>query len=343
MRKRKNEEGYEAGPKSLPFVGPGHYFGLLLLLLATLTGTGHWLRNGPVEPTPGLLAPVLSTPSRAEATRAPIRTSRPASGAAEAPLPTDALLVVSNAAGELLGNRGGSFGALAHQGVDVAAAPISGALAYRHEERLYVLQGTVEQQIGLPGQMPAWSADGRTLTFVTPEAGSYAVYRVALGATPDAPLRPARLMAVAQIVAPALISPATERFLIVERLTSRQTAFYTIDPYCMGDAACRATRQDIGTVNYAVTWADYHPSATAIVFSESGGGLYLLSTATGETQPLETRVRFAHRPAFSPEGNRLAFLGASGQPYVFDLSSQALSVASITGVQSLDWLTVTTG
>jgi Tol biopolymer transport system component len=203
---------------------------------------------------------------------------------------------------------------------------------------LIVYREGKERMISVPGaaMMPAWSADGEWLAVVSREADTDVVYRVNV-----ATMQPSRVLSVPEIAAPPLSNPATGRLLIAERVGLKQTAFYTVDPACAAQSAqggCKASRKDIATVDHAVNWASYHPSATRITFSaRDDGGLYLLNTANGDITPLVNDGHIKRRPAFSRDGAWLAYVADGDQLYVLHLEDMVSQMVALSKVASVDW------
>jgi hypothetical protein len=126
--------------------------------------------------------------------------------------------------------------------------------------------------------------------------------------------------------------------LIVEALESRRTAFYTIDPLCISPAACRASREDIATVPYAVSWAAYHPSGTFIAFTErDNGGLHALKTGSKEVTLLVNDHVYKRRVAFGRDPGKLIAIDGANNLYLLDLANPAASWLIPTNVTSVSW------
>ena len=333
MRKRK-ELAYEVYDPALteklaPLIGRKQRIGLVILFLVSTLGFGNWIAAG--------LGSILDfaldymAPSR-QANRAPAQAARNQVNA----LAGDRL-VIGKTDGSLLANPGGgAFVALQSLGQDVASAP--GVLAYRRDGSLWMMREGRESSLERPGILPSWSADGERFAFVERTAAGDVVSMIFDALQSDS--QPAAVLTVPEIAAPPRFHPATGRLLIAERVSAAQTAFYTVDPgrCILGAQFCAESRRDVGTVNYAVNWADYHPGATAIAFSErERGGLYLLNSGDGSVEALPAIGFYARRPAFSPDGARISFLSDSGGVFVMDVRSGAVRGMPDAKASSIDW------
>src|SRR5258706_7444727 len=172
-------------------------------------------------------------------------------------LPEGAQLVLSNANGEIFANEPNApqFTSLNLRGDDLTVAPDGKTLAYTRGGKLFVYRDGKEQIAPVAGNpiMPAWDMTGEILAFVIHDSVGDTVYRVSTKTQ-----EVSRLLTVSQIVAPPLTNPATGRLLIVEKVDTSKTDFYTIDPNCATQGACIASRREVATVAHAVNWADYH-------------------------------------------------------------------------------------
>ncbi|MCC7449721.1 MAG: PD40 domain-containing protein [Anaerolineae bacterium] len=329
MYKRKNDEPH-------PMTMPWHRMatialalGLIVLGVAT-TGTVLWLIT--VTPTPYPTRPLVNP-------KAPVSAPVSSGGTAVMPLLSRDKMrfVISEGDGTIISNPDGRGArSIGVRGQDVAAAPAGQSLAYLRNGQLFVNREGLEQVVNVSGMimLPTWSADGTILAFVLRESVGDSVYQVSLDS-----MQPVRLLSVPHITAPPLSNPATGRLLIVEQTSPQQTAFYTIDPQCVTQSACLASRKDIATVPYRVDWADYHPSATALVFSEQdAGNLYLLHTADGKVEPFAADGTYKRRPNFSRDGKSLAYLNQSNTLLVMNLDDKTTQSTSFNGVISMDWL-----
>jgi len=331
MYKRKNDE-----PRSMTI----HWnrvatialaLGLIVLGVAT-TGTVLWLIT--VTPTPYHSSYVYPTNPPAYP-KAPAL--GPVNSGASMPLMSmsEARFVISTADGTILSNPDG-MGAQPTRmnGSDVVAAPNRETFAYQRNGQLFVYYGGREWNVHLNGTMPAWSADGHTLAFIVSESLGDSLYQLNIDT-----MQPVRLLTVPHITAPPLSNPATGRLLIVEQTSPQQTVFYTIDPLCATQSACLASRKAIASVPYRVDWTDYHPSATALVFSErDAGNLYLLSTADGKTELFAADGVYKRRPLFSRDGKWLAYLNQSDTLFVMNVADQTTQQTPFNHVTSMDWL-----
>lgn len=336
MRKRKElaYEGYDnVPPEPLPpMVRRGQRLGLVLLFLVSSLGLGNWIVSGIRSHVDGLYASFEPD----SVARAPLPApTRPAVVQVNA-LAGDRL-VIGGADGGLLANDGaGTFNALRWRGEDVAVA--ASALAYRRDDELWVVRQNHEWSLNRPGILPSWSADGERLAFAERTAAGDVVYVLLDARKLDS--QPTALLTVSEIAAPPRFHPATGRLLIAERISAAQTTFFTVDPgRCILSAPlCAESRRDVGLVNLAVNWADYHPGATAIVFSERElGRLYQLNTGDGTVAALPTVGFYARRPAFSPDGTRVAFLSDSGGVFVMDMRNGAVRGLPDARASSVDW------
>jgi hypothetical protein len=340
MRKRKNSEtgldeySVRGGKIALAI-------GITLLVAVSVVG-GGWLLSQ--RPTGGpWLSPTYTYPTRpynptpyqgSPATSVPPTTLSPLT------MPVgEARLVFGMTSGEILTNADGEgIRTTGLYGSDPVLASDGHTLAYLRGKQLIVYRGGKEQIVNAPGaaMMPAWSADGEWLAFVSREAAYDAVYRVDVET-----LHLSRVLSVPEIAAPPLSSPATGRLLIVERVGTKQTAFYSVDPACAAQVAqggCKASRKDITTVDRTVSWASYHPSATRIVFSDrDDGNLYLLNTANGDVTPLVSDGHTKRRPVFSKDGAWLAYVADGGQLYALRLEDGVAQVVRLNQVASVDW------
>jgi hypothetical protein len=336
MRKRKElaYEGYEdaLSIQRPPLIGRRQMLGLVALVLVASVGVAEWLTTG-FHDLNGLFE-ILDGhgPSYTAPAAAPVR---PAVSRVNA-LAGDELVIAGADGGLRTSNGSGDFDALAWRGEDVASAP--DALAYRRDGTLWIARQDREWSLDRPGILPSWSANGEELAFVERTAAGDVVY--ALFDARQADSEPAALLTVPEIAAPPRFHPATGRLLIAERLSAVMTAFYTVDPArcILGAQLCAESRRDVGTVSYAVNWADYHPGATAIVFSEREfGDLYQMSTGDGTVTALLDLGFYARRPALSADGTRIAFLSDSGGVFVMDVRSGAVRGLPDAKASSVDW------
>ena len=193
--------------------------------------------------------------------------------------------------------------------------------------------------------LPAWNLDGSRLYFVMRERGvGDRLYRLERSQmNPNAEnTEPTLLYSGPMLMAPPSVNPATGRILLVEHIADGVTVFATISADCKNPVACSASRREVATVPASVSWAHYHLSATLIVYSDyRTGDIHLLQPGSGETQPLISDGRQKIRPAFSPDGQRLAYL-ADGRLYVVkvneDLTVSRLNVSEgDLNIQSFTW------
>ncbi len=335
MYKRKNDEPQLSGHHWNRIGIIALALGLIVLGVATTTAV-LWLIT--VTPTPYHPAYTYPTTPPVYA-KAP--TVGPVNSGGSAAMPvlsmSEARFVISTADGTILSNPDGKGAQpTGLHGLEVVAAPDKQSLAYLRNGQLFINREGREQIVSISGNvmLPAWSADGNTLAFVMRESVGDSVYQMNIDS-----MQPARLLTAPEIAAPPLSNPATGRLLIVERIAPQQTAFYTIDPQCATQSACMATRKDIATVPYAVSWADYHPSATALIFSDrDAGSLYLLSTADGKIEPFAADGVYKRRPIFSRNGKALAYLNQSNELFVLNLDDKSVRLALFNSVTSADWL-----
>lgn len=253
------------------------------------------------------------------------------------PRARDARLVLSNMQGEILRSDAGYwFTSTGLSGNDVTAR--LDMLAFTSSSTLTIRHGKGSQSVDF-GPMftlsrATWSPDAKVLAVVATHRGGDAVYRVDMET-----FRKTLLLDGLNIGAPPIYNPATGRILIVERTGLRMTTLSTIAPHCDGPDSCRATRRALATVSQRIEWADYHPNATVIVFSDADDGdLYLLATATGSVSPLLSDSTFKRRPAFSPDGRRVAYLGGDQRVYILQLDDMTLQVVEEASILALDWL-----
>jgi hypothetical protein len=216
-------------------------------------------------------------------------------------------------------------------------------LVYTRDKRLYMdagdPHGEVELAPDIPGEarMPAWSEDGWELAFVLHTNEQDAIYQRSMG-TGDQQWK--RLWVTQnRIVAPPQPVPGRERLLVVELEQPGRTRFYSISATCGSYDACRSTRQDIATVPFTVTWADYHPGGTFIGFTElQNGDLYQLATANGEFKLLIDDKVYKRRVAFSEDTTSLVYINRANELFVVDLEKPfAAQWLLPTDVASVDW------
>jgi WD40-like Beta Propeller Repeat len=331
MRKRKTDESTITTNRMLWSMSLG-----IVVLLALSGGTLWWFA---IRPTPIPYNSQYYYP-----TRIPYNpTSYVTTPAAKVPtsVPSmrteDARFVLATVSGDILTNADGTgTRPTGLHGKDVAVAPDGRTLAYVRDNGLILYRSGKEQPVGgLSGsiRMPAWSADGNVLAFVVREATADVVYRLTVDT-----LKASALIRVPDIAAPPLSNPATGRLLIVERLDTKVSAFYTIDPNCATDSACKASRKDIATVSRSVSWASYHPSATGIAFSDrDDGNIYMLNTANGDITPLMTGNDYKRRPVFSRDGAWLAYVTDSNQLYALRLADSTSQIVALANIASADW------
>ena len=340
MRKRKNSEtGFDE------YSGRGGLIALAIgiALLAAVSIGGGWLLFSR-RPTVGpLILPRYASPTRSY-NPTPYLRSQPTGAPPSTPSPVmmsarDARLVMGMTNGEILTNADGTgTRSTGLHGSDPVLAPDGRTLAYLRDKQLIVYHDGKERIVRVPGSamMPTWSADGEWLAFISRETDTDVVYRVN-----RASLQLSRVLSVPEIAAPPLSNPATGRLLIVERVGTKKTAFYTVDPVCAAQGAqggCKASRRDIATVARAVNWASYHPSATRIAFSDRDeGSLYLLNTANGDSLPLVNDGHTNRRPAFSKDGAWLAYVAEGGQVYALHLEDMVSQLVVLDKVASVDW------
>ncbi|MBE7511719.1 MAG: hypothetical protein HS103_02735 [Anaerolineales bacterium] len=184
------------------------------------------------------------------------------------------------------------------------------------------------------GILPVLSADHKAIYSYLQTGTGYILQR-----TPLEGSEVESILTVTLPAAPALPDPATGRLLIVDQQTPKSAAFYTVDPNCVGDMACSASAWQIKVVAGVIEGVAWHPSATAIAFSERASGtIYALSTANGAISPLVTGVLGgAWQPAFSLDGTRLAFLRGDGQLGILDVETGRSGLLPILGTRFV-WL-----
>jgi len=224
------------------------------------------------------------------------------------------------------------------RGSETTVSPDGYTLAYVRNEILYVHDSTGERQTPLSGKltMPRWGADGKYLAVVERESTGDSIIRFSLSAW-----QADVLLTVSQIAAPPVANPATGRLLIVEKVGMGQTTFYTIDPDCATQGACLASRRNIATIPYSVSWADYHPNAGSIVFSDDqSGNLHLLLTGNGQVQPILADGQNPRCPIFSRDGRWLAYEDASedGNLNLIKLSDNSKWIVNLSHAVNWAWV-----
>jgi hypothetical protein len=339
MRKRKPKDNPERN-----WLGLGLAGGVLTLVVLSVAAAALWFANRPTAaPRPVLpVAIPTQTPIRVivRATTTPLPPPTPfPTPTMVRPLlnrlPADGYVVYSTNMLEIGAIDGDGVRPMSIRGADVAATPDGETLAYIREGRLYLYQNETETRIDVPGtpRMPAWNADGTALAFVVRKDNQDTVYRLRRDRTEALPV-----LSVKELAAPPLSSPSENRLLITEVIMSRSTRFYTIDPLCMSTAACQASREDIATVPYAVSWAAYHPSGTFIAFTErDNGGLYALKTGSKEVMPLISDQVYKRRVAFGRDPGKLIVIDGENNLYLLDLTNLAWTWLSPSNVTSVRW------
>ncbi len=265
-------------------------------------------------------------------------------------LPEGARLVIGSADGSIRENEanGDVFLAGNLRGQDAAVSPDGSMLAYIQGGQLMVQEISSD---GTPGRllmagiaaaiMPSWSADSTQLSFVQHTVNSDSLYVVTVNpAVKSGKAQAVKLWSAPQIVAPARFNPATNRILIAEKMGISATAFYSIPSDCADPDSCAVARRDIARVDDDVTWADYHPNAASIVYSDQSGNLYLLMTASGDVQPLLVDSTFKLRPTFNQDGSWLAFIDLTdnNRLMVMRMSDRLVRAAPVSDVLSEDWI-----
>lgn len=329
MYKRKNSETRLVGEN---FGATLIVVGLLALITFSVGGTWLWATTpkGNVMPTT-LNLNTYNTPYPLHPTQVPALSVKIDT------FPTQRL-VIGATDGGIMTDDGSALLPMNVQGSDPSLAADGKTLAYVRDHQLYLYQNGKEQLIKVPGNgvLPSWNADGSALWFVSRQSSGDTIYRLRLK-----DMQLFSLLTVPQLVAPPLSNPATGRILIVEKLDGPKTAFYTIDPLCATPGMCFATRKDIGTVDHEVSWADYDPNATQIVFSSrTDGNIYLLATATGKVTPLVTDTIYKRHPVFSIDGKWLAYLSQADQLYLLRLDNSSennVPIPWIYNVLSVQW------
>src|SRR5260221_2114655 len=339
MRGHKRKHGAQTlpfGMSALNLIGITVLgLGFVTLMLLSMGFLWQWIEEGWYAPYPQY-APYRAAPTHALLAVTPSSTPVPNLAAI---LPEGAQLVVSTAGGDIFANQanGQAFKPTGFHGQDVAVSPDGITMAYIRGGTLYIQRNGQESRVPVSGTaaMPTWNADGSELTFVLRDANADHAYRLLLDTMQTIPL-----LTVPHIVAPLRFNPATGRILIVERTNSNGTSFYSIAADCADEAACRTSRRDIANIKQTVDWADYHPNAASIVFSdETNGNLYLLMTASGDVQPLLIGTSYKKRPTFNRDGTWLAYndLGDVSRLYVLRLSDHAVRNTNFGNVASFSW------
>ncbi len=334
MRKRKPQDN-----PGTNWLGLGLAGGVLTLIVLSVSAAAFWFVPTP-RPARQAMLPTL-TPVRVvvRVTTTPLPTPFPTPTPLLPPalnrLPADGYVVYGTSTLEISAIDGDGIRPMAIKGSDVAAAPDGETLAYILAGQLYVYRNEKETRIVVNGtaKMPAWNADGTALAFVVSADNQDTVYRLRRDRTEALPV-----LSVHELGAPPLSSPSSNRLLIAEVLTSRRTAFYTIDPLCASPAACQASRDDIATVPYAVSWAAYHPSGTFIAFTDrDNGGLYALQTGSKEVTALVNDHVYRRRIAFGRDPGKLIAIDGANGLYLLDLVNLASSRLTPANVTSVSW------
>jgi hypothetical protein len=325
MRKRKPSPGIQRWGLFL-------VFGVLALLIITVYGT--WLLvSNTAQPT---LAPYPTEVALILPTMPPLPTAIPAPEMQPAwALPTGGHLVYGTIAAEISSFDGDGIHSIGVRGADVTVAPDGQTLAYTREGRLYIYRDGTETRINAPDSvtMPAWNADGTALVFVVDSGQADRIYRLRQDRNEALPL-----LTVRELGAPPISSPTSNRILIAEIIAPQQTAFYTIDPLCFSEAACKESRIDIATVPYPVAWAAYHPSGTFIAFTDRMyGKLFALQTGSKEVKLLIEDYVYKRRVAFGADPTKLVYTDSTDDLYLLDLNSKAAQWLIPTSVASVSW------
>src|SRR5260221_3400836 len=295
--------------------------GLVTLVLLSGWTIQHVLLDEPIDSSPS--GPVNLLRNKTESVRADF--------------PEGVRMIVTVDSGDIFTTRAenGTLLPTGLRGSEATVSPDGHTLAYVRNGILYVHDSNGERQTPLSGKltMPRWGADGKYLAVVERELRGDSIIRFSLS-TWQADV----LLTVSKIAAPPVANPATGRLLIVENVGMGQTAFYTIAPDCASQGACLASRQNIASIPYSVSWADYHPNAGSIVFSDDQiGDLYLLLTGSGQVRSVVADGQSPRRPIFSRDGRWLAYVDASdGTLHLIKLSDDSQWIVNL--IHVADWV-----
>lgn len=174
----------------------------------------------------------------------------------------------------------------------------------------------------------AWDLSGARLYIATHDS----LYRYDVAASQLQPV----LHGVA-LVAPPVSNPATGRILIAE-INADQTTLRSMDARCATPQCAENSFRLIASVPFFVTWADYHPSATAILLTAAGSPhLILLRTGNGQVETLTTAHPFPRQAMFSPNGQFLAYVDQQDRLMMANVQTPDVTGAALFDVRAFAW------
>jgi hypothetical protein len=212
----------------------------------------------------------------------------------------------------------------------VALSPDGHTLAVRNGGGLSIRQrdGSITALNLVAVRFMAWNVSDTQLAIATTDA----LYRYELASA-----RLDVLIDGIQLVAPPISNPATGRILIAE-LDGSQTMLRSMDANCATPSCARNSLRMVARVPFQVTWADYHPGATAILLCAADGpDLYLLHTGDGRIDTLSTAANYPRQPLFSPDGRSFAYVDQQHRVIVAQVETPALTGVALTDVQAFAW------